>query len=352
MKNKARFIDFASKIESLFPLSLVVLIMTAVSLSTYVISKKALIGDKFILVNEDKVFNASKSLSSLETNRIERIDSQLTILYANVYTSNDSLIIKKSLQEIQFLKEQRFDALKSIAETKKQEDSPTTLFTVVLAILSISLATLFTSTLKNSSSTASTTEKKKTHSEHQSISIQLPIIEKFEEFKERIIDESTRLNKQAVINLFLCFFIAFAFMGFVGYTTIYKSGINDNSTWTSFIMSYIPKLTGILGLLTMFLYFVRLYKTNIIDAKYYQNELTNIEFKYLALISCFEIKNDDAINTIIKEFVVTDRNSVLLKDQTTLELERIKIENELNKNYLSQIWELKTIFIDKKDSNS
>lgn len=331
-----RKLRIVSKVSSLLPILLAVMV--------------GMIGILTVGFNEIKKKNVSQSLLQIETDRIANIDAQLSQLYKSVYINTDSLPLKNQLNQIQFLKEQRIDAVKQIDTTNKFEDSPTTIFSVALAIISVFLTTLFISSFKNSSIDWSLNDKKRKTATHQVQNNESIVVEKFEDFKERIKEESSRLNKQAVINLFLCFFIAFAFMGFVGYTTIYKSEINSTTTWTTFFMAYIPKLTGILGLLTMFLYFVRLYKANIIDAKYYQNELTNIEFKYIGLLSSTEIKNDETTIAIIKDFLVTDRNSILPKDQTTLELERIKIENEFNKSYLSQIWELKSIF-EKKNEN-
>lgn len=177
-----------------------------------------------------------------------------------------------------------------------------------------------------------------------------PIYNKFEDLKSRLVTESNRLNKQAIINLLLCFFIAIAFLGIVLYGILFNQN-SEKISWEVFIIQYIPKLTGILGLLTMFLYFTKLYKTNILDAKYYQNEATNVEFRFIALMTCFERnKRDSQENEIILGLSNFDRNNVISNEQTSLELERLKVENELNKNYLTQIWDLKSFFSNKKEN--
>lgn len=331
-------IEFLDKILEKKPLQL---------LTLTILMSFAVIGVYFSEIQKKDV---RQSQLSIEKERIENIDKQLGVLYKKAYSNTDTVPVKTFLNEIQFLKAERVEAVKSIDDINKTADSPTLIFAVTLSLLSISIITFLTTTFKNSTQNFTKSERKDKLSSNLPEK-QIPIIEKFEDFKERIKEESSRLNRQALINLSLCFFIAFAFMGFVGYTTIFKSEISNGLTWEYFIMNYIPKLTGILGILTMFLYFVRLYKANIIDAKYYQNELTNVEFRYLALLTSLELENNELTSNIIKDFILIDRNSILPKDQTTLELERIKIENELNKSYLSQIWELKSIFEDKKIEN-
>jgi hypothetical protein len=166
------------------------------------------------------------------------------------------------------------------------------------------------------------------------------IIIVFEDMQSRLKDECNRLNKHALINLFLCFFIAFILMSFIAYTSIFNPEINVVTTIQVFIVKYLPRIIAIISLLTMFLYFAKLYKTNIIDVKYYQNELTNIEMRLASLQTALVNGDKDIINRVITEISSTERNSIINKDQTTSELERIKMENKLNKDYLDKAWEL------------
>jgi len=178
------------------------------------------------------------------------------------------------------------------------------------------------------------------------------IIFVFDEIQSRLKEECDRLNKQALINLFICFFIAFITIGYIGYVSIFATPDIVKPNFQYFLIKYIPRLVSIISLLTMFLYFTRLYKSNILDVKYYQNELTNIEIKLVSLKAALSNGNEKIINHIIKEYASIERNSIITKDQTTSELERMKIENELNKDYLNKVWELLSISkINTKEAN-
>jgi hypothetical protein len=93
----------------------------------------------------------------------------------------------------------------------------------------------------------------------------------------------------------------------------------------------------------MFLYFVKLYKTNIVDVKYYQNELTNVELKQTSLKSALITNDNDLIKSVTMNLNITERNAILTKEQTSIEIERIRVENEINKDYLNKVWDLLSI---------
>lgn len=165
----------------------------------------------------------------------------------------------------------------------------------------------------------------------------------FENVQERLRDECSRLNKQALINLFLCFFITFILMSYITYTSIVPDTFKYSSGSDILIRKFVPRIIAVTSFLTMFLYFVKLYKTNIVDVKYYQNELTNIEVKQTSLRAALTTDDSLLIKDVILNLNTTERNAILTKDQTSIEIERIKIENDLNKEYLTKVWELLSI---------
>jgi len=173
----------------------------------------------------------------------------------------------------------------------------------------------------------------------------------FDNIQERLKDECNRLNKQAIINLFLCFFIAFILMSYITYTSIFVGDIKYSSTLQYFIVKYIPKIIAVTSFLTMFLYFVKLYKTNIIDVKYYQNELTNVEIKQASLKTALLIEDKEIINKVTLELLTIERNAIITKEQTSIEIERIKLENEINKDYLNKTWELLSLSKIREEKN-
>ncbi|EES6809225.1 hypothetical protein FTO31_001791, partial [Escherichia coli] len=84
----------------------------------------------------------------------------------------------------------------------------------------------------------------------------------------------------------------------------------------------------------------KLYKNGFDEVKYFQNELTNIEAKVLAIKFLKDVKNEDLMAEVIKNLMTTERNFILSKGQTTVALEKEKIKGLEDKNALSIIKEL------------
>lgn len=80
---------------------------------------------------------------------------------------------------------------------------------------------------------------------------------------------------------------------------------------------------------------MRLYKNNLTDAKYFQNELTNLNAKTSALKIAHLLSNQQKIDDLLRELSLTERNFRLSKDESTEQIERIKIEKEFDSNLLS-----------------
>jgi hypothetical protein len=77
-------------------------------------------------------------------------------------------------------------------------------------------------------------------------------------------------------------------------------------------------------------FFLRLYKNGLEDIKYYQNEITNIDAKVTALSYISQNKNAALTKLVIESLAKTERNFRMKKGETTLGLERERLEkNEL-----------------------
>ncbi|MES3017495.1 MAG: hypothetical protein V4721_06945 [Bacteroidota bacterium] len=180
------------------------------------------------------------------------------------------------------------------------------------------------------------------------------ILRFFSDTQDRIKDECNRLNKQALINLFLCFFIAFVLITVVTYTSFFSSDLTNSSSLEMILIRLAPRILTVAGLLTMFLYFVKMYKANIADVKYYQNELTNVEMYQVAWQTSVLAGDSKASIDIISKFTDIDRNRIIATGQTTIELERLRLENEFSKSQLAKSYELitKTVGLGKKPRSS
>lgn len=105
------------------------------------------------------------------------------------------------------------------------------------------------------------------------------------------------------------------------FTSIDQGGIREA------IQSYMARL-GIVIFIQLFgFFFLRLYRVSLSDIKYFQNEITNIQQKWLALKCAIIADDKDSARLAIESLAATERNFVLKKGETTIELERSKIEN-------------------------
>ena len=73
-------------------------------------------------------------------------------------------------------------------------------------------------------------------------------------------------------------------------------------------------------------FFLKFYKANLSEIKYFQNEITT-KSKYLALKVASYIGNEESIKSVITNLFSTERNFILSKGQSTVDLERAKKSN-------------------------
>lgn len=99
----------------------------------------------------------------------------------------------------------------------------------------------------------------------------------------------------------------------------------------------IPRVMLVVFVEVFAYFFLRLYKNGLSEIKYFQNELTNVESKLAAVEFSFITNNSDGLKISIESLSKTERNFVLEKGQTTVELERAKSESELTRNIIKAI---------------
>jgi hypothetical protein len=126
--------------------------------------------------------------------------------------------------------------------------------------------------------------------------------------------------------------------GFLAYQFIERLPASNSSFE---LISYsLPRfsLSLLIGLLVFF--FLNLYRKSMDDIKYYQNEITNLESKYLSLNLANQMKNHKTIGMVIENLMQTERNFVLEKDQSTIELEKERINSNNSSNVIDMLKEI------------
>jgi hypothetical protein len=140
----------------------------------------------------------------------------------------------------------------------------------------------------------------------------------------KVVTEALRIRGN--VNLFVGMF--FAMVGFLalGYMTIFVD--HSEASMEVFLIRFIPKLSFVLLLEFLAYFFLRLYKATLLEIRYFQNEITNAEARGAAVRLVMAVKQSEptAITNVINELIRVERNHILGTGQTTLELERARID--------------------------
>ncbi|MCK5902571.1 MAG: hypothetical protein KAG28_05425 [Cocleimonas sp.] len=159
---------------------------------------------------------------------------------------------------------------------------------------------------------------------------QIKIKQEIERITEKIIHRlhnSLSLSiSRSNLNLALGIFITS--IGFIYLFILIFSGQQNLNTPLDFLKYYLPKLSLIIFIEIFAYFFLKLYKETLIEIKYIQNEITNIESKRLATEIAIYSNDERNLQKIISTLSETERNHILEKDQTTVNIEKAKIDSE------------------------
>lgn len=118
------------------------------------------------------------------------------------------------------------------------------------------------------------------------------------------------------------------------------SGDHKSSNIHEFLYNYFPRISFVVLVEIFAFFFLSLYKTSLSEIKYFQNEITNIDVKNIALVASIKDGNKEILVDVLKQLASTERNFILKKGQTTVHLENQKIDNQINMNYAKLISDL------------
>jgi hypothetical protein len=156
----------------------------------------------------------------------------------------------------------------------------------------------------------------------------------FENLGFRIDGELGRLRRSANLNLVIGTLTTSVAIFALGYE-VFKANLDFTDT-VKLLAHYLPRLSLVIFIEIFAFFFLKLYKANLQDIKYFNNEKTNIDFKVISLKIAIHQGNQELIKLTIEELIRTERNFKLSKNESTVELEKSKLDKENNK-YISQI---------------
>lgn len=183
------------------------------------------------------------------------------------------------------------------------------------------------------------TEKQK---RKQNKSIELITLERIQNDIEivntRINIETQRLSKNATLNLLIGSIATILSVSYLLVVLLLNPPNIDNSN--SILSYYISRISIVVFTEIFAFFFLKMYKANQNDLKYLNNEMTTISIKIIALKTAISSKNADIMKITIEELVKTERNFVLKKDESTIELEKHKIESNENTKIIETLKDL------------
>lgn len=148
-----------------------------------------------------------------------------------------------------------------------------------------------------------------------------------------------KLSRSGTINLIIGLFTTLVAIGVLVNLILNVQSIHFDTT-KDFLLYLTPRLSLAIFIEVFSFFFLKLYKTNLEDVKYFHNERTNIDSKIIALKTSLLLDKDDILIEIIKSFSNVERNFILKKDETTVNIERIKMDNKQELDMISKITDI------------
>jgi hypothetical protein len=155
-----------------------------------------------------------------------------------------------------------------------------------------------------------------------------------EQVRARLTKEIDALGRRGNLNLVIGVVTTIAAVTVLATTVL--SG-NHQLTENELMAYYFPRLTLSVFIEIFSFFFLRLYKAGLGEIKYFQNELTNAEFKFIAAEKAVMSGKEDSISQVINELVSTERNFKLGKGESTVDLEKYKSDQASNQKIMESL---------------
>ena len=146
----------------------------------------------------------------------------------------------------------------------------------------------------------------------------------FSLMRSRLLGECRRLGNRSNINLAIGISISGLGIYFL-VEPVLDSTYYMTEDWRSAIHSIAVRLPLAIVINLFAYFFLNLYRLGLADIRFFQNEITNLEHRLAALIAAKLEKPIDEYGQIVYEISKTERNFVLSRGQSTIDLRREEI---------------------------
>lgn len=161
----------------------------------------------------------------------------------------------------------------------------------------------------------------------------------FDRLRENLLDYRSANRAQYVLNLFMGLFLGLGAIIIAGYLVFEGRNIdligNDGApNYGKIVSFYVPWITIIIVIEFLALFFLKLYRENIHTERYLRDELTSIGLKISGVEASIRL-NDNTLNKKVTEALLqSERHQMLSKGQTTVEVEKARLDKESFKESL------------------
>jgi hypothetical protein len=157
----------------------------------------------------------------------------------------------------------------------------------------------------------------------------------FQAVKSRLEIEIAALSRRGNLNLTIGSLTTMAAVSLLAYIVLRADLVVED--WESVMPSYVLRLSLVIFVEVFSFFFLKLYRSSLHEIKYFHNELTNLDLKFIALESALIANDPEAAKAIIQELGRTERNFVLKSGETTLEIERFRDDTQRIKDALQSL---------------
>ncbi|PJE40122.1 MAG: hypothetical protein CUR33_13935 [Pseudomonas sp.] len=160
-------------------------------------------------------------------------------------------------------------------------------------------------------------------------------------FIMRLEKEIYGLGRRANVNLFIGIIISAVGLIYMGW--VVKLAADVNFDFDS-LAGFIPKFSFVVLVEVFAYFFLRIYKGAQVEIKYFQNEISNIELKYISVLMVnVEARDVDSFRATAGALAASERNFILEKGQTTASLEEARQDNIERKNLIDALLKISSV---------
>jgi hypothetical protein len=154
----------------------------------------------------------------------------------------------------------------------------------------------------------------------------------------RLKREISDLGRRANVNLTIGSIISVSGILFLGYSVLLASDdLNSGVDLVRVGLKFFARFSIVILVQIFAYFFLRLYRYSLYEIKYFQNELTNADIRFNALYSVICFADKASVTAVAKLLAQTERNFVLKKGESTINLRREEIETAHETTILAAI---------------